>query len=124
MASKIRADCMTVEQTAEWILTIGRCYNWNEAAFYADNFKQNDIWGHLLPKLTLETLQSDLSIVNEDHRLKIMMAIKYLFPSIPFTDAKMRDIEMRGCPMSLPTSWASVLEISQYNGSFEPMDCD
>jgi len=122
MASKIRADCMTVEQTAEWVLTLGRCYNWDEASVYADNFAQNDIWGHLLPKLTLETLQSDLSIVNSEHRLKIMMAIKYLFPSMAFTDAKMRDIETIGSPMA--PSWANVMDISLCNGPSEPMECD
>jgi len=123
MVLRIRADCMTVEQTAEWILTLGQFYNWNEAAVYADNFAQNDIWGHLLPMLTLETLQSDLSIVNEEHRLMIMMAIKYLFPSMAFTDAKMRDIETTGNPMSVTMCWASVMDISPCNGPSEPMDC-
>jgi len=124
MALKIRANCMSVEQTAEWILTLRRCYNWNETAVYTDNFAQNDILGHLLPWLTLETLQSELSIVNEEHRLKIMMAIKYLFPSMALIDAKMRDIETTSIPMSDTPSWASVMDISPCNGPSKPMDCD
>jgi len=122
MASKIRADCMTVLHTAEWILTFGRYFNWN-AAVYTDNFAQNDIWGHLLPKLTFKTLQSDLGIVNEEHRL-MMMAIKYFFSSMLFTDAKMSEIETTESPKSWTPSWASEMDNSQSNGPSEQMDCD
>jgi len=118
----IRADCLTVEQTAEWIRTIGRCYSWSEAPLYAENFAKNDIWGHLLPWLTLETLKTDLNIMISEHRQAIMMAIKHLFPSMASFDAKIMDYEQTGSPMMTTPSWASVMDISPCIRASEPMD--
>jgi len=114
---------MTVEQTAEWIRTIGQCNNWSEAPMYAENFAKNDIWGHLLPRLTLETLRIDLNIMFSEHRQVIMMAIKYLFPSMAFSDAIMMDSQQTGSPMMTTPFWVSVMDISPCIGTSEPMDC-
>lgn len=43
--SVISANTMTVEQTAEWIRTLGRYEQWKEADDYADSFAQNHICG-------------------------------------------------------------------------------
>merc|ERR550534_3596896 len=66
--SMIRADNMTVEQTAEWVRTLGRYNAWEETDEYAENFKENNI------------LKDDLGIAKCGHRLEIMLAIKCLFP--------------------------------------------
>jgi len=76
----IRADSMTVEQTAAWVRTLGRFNNWEEADQYAQNFASNNIWGYLLQKLTNDTLKNELGIVKYGHRLEIMLAIRCLFP--------------------------------------------
>jgi len=94
-AARIRADYMTVEQTAEWIRSLGRYYNWSLADFYAETFAENDILGHHLQMLTFETLQVDLEIEDADHRQKIMMAIRYLFPSMTITeDSDLMEVEV------------------------------
>jgi len=89
---------------------------------YAENFAKNDIWGHLLPRLTLETLNTDLNIMIREHRQEIMKAIKYLFPSMASSDAKMMNSET-GSPMRRTPYWASVIDISPFIGASEPMDC-
>jgi len=76
----IRADTMTVEQTAQWIRTFGRQNMWEEADEYGNTFVQNKISGYLLQKLTDRELKDDLGIVKYEHRLKMMWAIKRLFP--------------------------------------------
>jgi len=76
----ITADNLTVEQTAEWIRTLGRHNMWEEADAYGNNFAQNSIWGYLLQKLTDGGLKDDLGVVKYEHRLKIMWAIGHLFP--------------------------------------------
>merc|ERR550534_2011197 len=48
---EIRADNMTIWQTAEWVRTLGRYHAWKEADAYADNFKANNICGYLLKKI-------------------------------------------------------------------------
>jgi len=78
--SVIRADSMTVEQTAAWVRTLGRFNNWEEADQYAQNFANNNIWGYLLQKLTNDALKNELGIVKYGHRLEIMLAIRCLFP--------------------------------------------
>merc|ERR1719320_741164 len=104
---KIRADCMTVEHTAEWIEALGRYYNWKEAAIYAEKFAQNEFWGLLLQQVTLDMLKTDLEILNPEHRLKIMMAIRYLFPSMAADEGRgMMEIEIE-CPMWQSSSMAS-----------------
>jgi len=78
--SVIRADSMTVEQTAAWVRTLGRFNKWEEADQYAQNFANNNIWGYLLQKLTNDALKNELGIVKYGHRLEIMLAIRCLFP--------------------------------------------
>jgi len=78
--SMIRADNMSVEQTAEWVRTLGRYKSWEEADEYAKSFLDNNIWGYLLQKLTNKTLKEDLGIAKCGHRLEMMLAIKALFP--------------------------------------------
>jgi len=78
--SVVRADDMTVEQTASWIRTLGQCNAWEEADEYAQKFAVNNIWGYLLQKLTNDALKHELGISKYGHRLEIMLAIKCLFP--------------------------------------------
>jgi hypothetical protein len=80
MVSVIRADDMSVEQTAAWVRTLGRFNQWEEADEYAQNFARNNIWGYLLQKLTNDALKHELGIAKYGHRLEIMLAIKCLFP--------------------------------------------
>jgi len=106
----IRVDCMTVAQTAGWVEALGNYYNWEEAAVYAENFVQNEIWGNLL-------LKTDLEILHYEHRLKIMMAIRHLFPSMESVeDRETMEIEIGG-PMLQSSSmallpWASKMDVS------------
>jgi len=78
----IRADLMTVEQTAAWIGTLGYQKGWEEATEYENSFRGNQIKGYMLQSLTHDSLKSDLGIWKYGHRLEIMMAIKGLFPSM------------------------------------------
>jgi len=78
--SVIRADNMTVEQTAEWVRTLGRHKYWEEADEYANNFAQNNICGYLLQGLTTGILKDDLGIIKWAHRWRIMLGIRCLFP--------------------------------------------
>jgi len=78
--SVIRADNMTVNQTAEWVRTLGRHKYWEEADEYANNFAENNICGYLLPGLTTGILKDDLGIINCAHRWRIMLGIRCLFP--------------------------------------------
>jgi len=78
--SEIRGDNMIVGQTAEWVRTLGRHNDWEEAAEYANNFAQNNICGYHLPRLTTGILKDDLGIVNRGHRSRIMLETRCLFP--------------------------------------------
>jgi len=67
----------------------------------------------MLPMITLEDLKTDLEVVEVDHRLKIMMAIGYLFPSIrkpmeveQWESPLLQSSEMVSCP------WVSRMDIS------------
>jgi len=53
---------------------------WVEADEYGNKYAQNNIRGYLLQNLTDGGLKDDLGIVNCEHRLKIMWAIRCLFP--------------------------------------------
>jgi len=86
LVSVIRADSMTIEQTAEWVRTLGRYNAWKEVDEYANNFKTNSVSGYQLQKLTNEILKEDLGILKYGHRLKIMLAIKRLFPQSAVTN--------------------------------------
>jgi len=80
--SAVRVDLMNVEQTAAWIRTLSLFNGWEEADQYSQSFQQNGIWGHLLWKLTLNSLKLDLGIKKYGHRLEIKVAIKRLYPSL------------------------------------------
>jgi len=80
--SVVRVDLMTVEQTAAWIRTLSLFNGWEEAYQYSQSFKKNNICGHLLWKLTLDSLKFDLGIEKYGHRMKIKVAIKHLYPHL------------------------------------------
>lgn len=74
-------DQMTVDQTANWIRTLGWYNGWAEVEAYAERFRENSVSGMLLQKLTAEILEFSLGIVNLGHRLELLSAIEHLFPS-------------------------------------------
>jgi len=55
---------MTVEQTSNWILTLGAFRGWKEARAYAENFRRNSITGKMLPKLNNDLLKYELGILD------------------------------------------------------------
>jgi len=120
---KISADCMTVKQTSEWIRSLGRYYNWNQADAYAEIFVENEIWGHLLQMITFEMLKVDLNIIEADHRQKIMMAIWYMFPSMATSeDSDMMEVDQRMSPMlhssrMVSPRWVNMMNISRCGDS-------
>merc|ERR1719391_1972899 len=73
--------------------------------------------------LTFEMLKTDLQIAEADHRLKIMTAIRYLFPSMKTTDVSDSDmLEVEECmsPMlhssgMVSPPWTKMMNISQCN---------
>lgn len=106
MVSAVRADHMTVEQTATWMRTFASSNCWQEADWYAWSFQENSICGYLLPKLTLDSLKTDLGILKYGHRLEIMAAIKCLFPGMTIRDGGVKNmienVNQRS-PMSVTT---------------------
>jgi len=73
-------DEMNVERTAAWIRMLGSSKGWTEANQYAESFRNNNIMGYLLEKLTMQSLKSDLNIFKYGHRIEIMEAITQLWP--------------------------------------------
>jgi len=88
MVPLLRADLMTVEQTAAWISMVGHVSGWDEADQYAQSFYKNNIWGWLLLKLTVDSLKSDLGIKKFGHRLVIISEIRYLHYGISGWDGE------------------------------------
>lgn len=74
---------MTVEQTANWIWTLGGFYRWPDAHTdtYAKSFKWNNIHGALLKELRAEHLEW-LKINCQEHRRNLVTAIEYVFPEL------------------------------------------
>jgi len=72
---------MTVEQTSNWILTMGTFKGWKEAPTYAENFRKHSINGKMLPKLNHEMLKFELGIFDYTHRLELLATVRQLFPS-------------------------------------------
>jgi len=91
----VRADHMTVEQTAAWVRTLGLVHMWEEADEYAQNFAKHNIWGYLLQKLTNDTLKQELGISKYEHRHEIMLAIRCLFPMAVTNHLVEKDAEQR-----------------------------
>jgi len=79
------ADLMSIEQTSNWIWTFGFENCWEEAEYYATQFKLYRIDGKCLPKLTNERLER-MSISNHFHRMAILSTIAQLFPFNSFGD--------------------------------------
>jgi len=72
---------MTVEQTSNWILTMGAFKGWKEASTYAENFRKNSITGMMLPRLNHELLKFELGMLDHSHRLELIATVRQLFPS-------------------------------------------
>lgn len=75
-------DQMTVDETAMWIWTCFHFFGCEEAQRYSISFKENCIWGELLPMLTVELMKDDLHINNPLHRSYIKSIIDHHFPDI------------------------------------------
>jgi len=73
------ADQMTPEQTSIWIWTLGYNFGWLDAKSYAESFWDNQIWGNMLPVLSLRQLEKDLGIINRNHCLAIKREIEFCF---------------------------------------------
>jgi len=125
MAWTVRADQMTVEQTASWIRTLGNFNGWQEADKYAWSFRQNDIWGWLLQKLNLDSLKTELGVVKYGHRLQIMAAIKCLFPAISRQEGEVKKMEYNQVrsPMSVtqPEAKAEEMDVSPKHSYASPL---
>jgi len=128
MLQAVRADHMTVEQTAAWMRTLGSFNGWQEADWYAWSFQENNIWGYLLQKLTVDSLKTDLGVVKYGHRLEIMAAIKCLFPGMQLQDKaveKMIESEHLRSPMSvtLPEAKSEGMDASPLQSYVSPQIC-
>jgi len=70
---------MSVKETANWILSIGKKNSWEKAKLYANSFSWNEVSGDMLRSLDNEVLESDLLIENEVHRSEILSIISSSF---------------------------------------------
>lgn len=78
-----RVDMMNVEQTGNWVSTLGRYLGWKEAEAYARKFRENGVTGISLSMLTPELLDIDLGVTNESHRMELFRNIQLLYPQNP-----------------------------------------
>jgi len=67
---------MSEEGTAIWVEIIGSFKGWKEARDYAQSFKNHGVTGHVLPYLSVKSLQSELNIWKFGHRIEIIAAIE------------------------------------------------
>jgi len=72
---------MTVEQTANWLWTLGTFKGWKEVQTYVANFKKHSITGAMLGRLNHELLKFELGILDSAHRIELLATIRQLFPS-------------------------------------------
>jgi len=70
---------MSVEETANWILSIGKKNSWPKSKLYANSFRWNEVSGDMLRSLSDEVLESDLLIENKVHRSEILSIISSSF---------------------------------------------
>jgi len=77
-----RVDQMTVDETAIWIWTCCYFFGWEEAERYSTTFRENQIFGEVLPLVTDELMKDDLLITNPTHRSVIKSVISLLFPDM------------------------------------------
>jgi len=75
---------MTCEQTALWVWTFCHHKRWDEAARYAQSFKEQEITGTLLIVLDHELLWKCMKITNHTHRDELLSVISDLFSKSPF----------------------------------------
>lgn len=73
---------MTVDQTGNWIRTLGLYKRWKEAEAYAATFREQAITGKLLEDLTHEMLEGPLGVKNPTHRQELMHTIQCLFSNL------------------------------------------
>jgi len=76
------ANQMTPEETSIWIWTLGYNFGWLDAESYAKSFWDQQIWGNMLPELSLRELEEDLGINNRNHSKAIMREIDLCFPGV------------------------------------------
>jgi len=90
------ANQMTPEETSIWIWTMGYNFGWLDAKSYAESFWDNQIWGNMLPVLSLRQLEKDLGIINRNHCLAIKREIEFCFSGAEKNPwgAKSRDKEV------------------------------
>jgi len=71
---------MTFEETARWVWTFCHHKGWNEAATYAQKFREQEITGPQLDDLDHNRLEKSMEITNHAHREGLLKAIGCLFP--------------------------------------------
>jgi len=81
---------MNVEETANWVWTLGHHNGWEEAETYAANFREQCISGKLLSHLTHQMLELCLRILNVGHRECLLSAIRDLF-QVPHSTVSNKD---------------------------------
>jgi len=72
---------MTVDQTANWIITLGRYHGWAETELYAESFRNQSITGAILKELTPEMLEFSLGMRNQQTQMDLLSAIQHLYPN-------------------------------------------
>jgi len=77
---------MTFEETASWVWTFCHQKGWDEAATYAERFKDQEVTGPLLSDLDDHKLEKWIEITNASHRADLLSAIGYLFSGSPCPD--------------------------------------
>jgi len=84
-----RVDLMTIEQTGNWISTLGRFRGWKEAYTYGQNFKEQSITGSSLSQITPKMLEETLGISDQSHRVEIFITIQNLFCLLPLGNSSL-----------------------------------
>jgi len=79
LARICHVEQMNVEETANWVWTLGYHNGWEEAATYAANFREQCISGKLLLHLTHQMLEFCLRISKFGQRECLLSAIRDLF---------------------------------------------
>merc|ERR1719193_2396533 len=91
-----RVDMMNVEQTGNWVSTLGRYLGWEEAEAYARKFWENGVTGKSLSMLTPELLEVDLGVTNKSHRMELFRNIQLLYPQNPTRVAESSPVPYSG----------------------------
>jgi len=94
---------MDIEETANWVWTMGHHNGWEEAETYAANFREQCISGKLLLHLTHQMLELCLKIFNVGHRECLLSAIRDLFQAPPRTVSN-KDLQKWMFPASVASS--------------------